>query len=104
MPPYPFLFEKRQVRRGQPASPDALALISQDKAELSYEIVPTSAARALVAYLFSLQSDTPLFEAPIPSEFTSGVDTNAPGAMSTNAVSPVLTNAVAPASTSLAKQ
>jgi len=101
MPPYPFLFEKRQVRRGQPASPDALPLISQYKVELGYEIVPTSAARALVAYLFSLQSDTPLFEAPIPSEFTSGVDTNAPpGAASTNAVSPALTNAVAPASTS----
>ena len=104
MPPYPFLFEKRQVRPGQPASPDALPLIGQDKAELGYETVPTSAARALVAYLFSLQSETPLFEAPIPSESPTGVDTNAPPAMSTNAIAPASTNPIAPASPSPPKQ
>jgi hypothetical protein len=64
-------------------------LTNQYKAEPGYEIAPTPAARALVAYLFSLQSETPLFEAPIPSETAVGVDTNAPAAASTNVVAPV---------------
>jgi len=92
MPSYPFLFEKRQLGHGQPASPDALLLTNQHKPELGYEIVPTLAARALVAYLFSLQSETSLFEAPIPAEPATGMDTNAPPAASTNAVSPASTN------------
>ncbi|MEO8425918.1 MAG: cbb3-type cytochrome c oxidase subunit II [Verrucomicrobiota bacterium] len=92
MPPYPFLFEKRPVRHGQPASPDALPLTNQSRAEPGYEIVPTPAARALVAYLFSLQSETPLFEAPAPPEPGTGVDTNAPAAASTNVVGPASTS------------
>ena len=86
MPSYPFLFEKRRIGIGRPAAHEALLLSNQQQAEIGYEIVPTPAARALVAYLFSLQSETPLFEAP--SELATGADTNAPAAASTNAVAP----------------
>jgi cbb3-type cytochrome oxidase cytochrome c subunit len=62
MPPYPYLFELRKIAFNRP-SPDALAV----KCELpaGYEVVPTSEARALVAYLQSLRADAPLFEAPM---------------------------------------
>lgn len=62
MPPYRFLFEKRKIDR-QP-SPDALPV----PVEAGYEIVPTDKARALVAYLQSLHSDVPLFEAPFSAQ------------------------------------
>lgn len=63
MPPYRFLFEKRKIDR-QP-SPDGLKLTGALAPETGFEIVPTEKARALVAYLQSLQSDAPLFEAPM---------------------------------------
>lgn len=62
MPPYRFLFEKRKIK--QAASSDALVLDGELAAEPGYEIVPTDEARALVAYLLSLKSDVPLFDAP----------------------------------------
>src|SRR6266581_3915003 len=77
MPPYPFLFEKRKLRRGEARSPDALALNDASSAE---EIVPRPEAEALSAYLLSLHSDVPLFEAPVPV-----TRTNAAGATATNA-------------------
>ncbi len=77
MPPYPFLFEKRKLRRGEARSPDALALNDASSAE---EIVPRPEAEALSAYLLSLHSDVPLFEAPLPL-----TRTNAFGAAATNA-------------------
>ncbi|MEY4386650.1 MAG: hypothetical protein RLY20_1933 [Verrucomicrobiota bacterium] len=58
MPPYRFLFEKRRV--GRNPSPDRLNVTT----EPGYEIVPTDKAVALAAYLTSLRSDAPLFEAP----------------------------------------
>lgn len=59
MPPYPFLFETRK-KTGN-GSPDALKVKTAD----GYEVVPTEAARALVAYLRSLRVDAPLYEAPV---------------------------------------
>jgi cbb3-type cytochrome oxidase cytochrome c subunit len=63
MPPYPFLFETRRIVN-QP-SPDALQLPEEFAPPPGYEVVPTDDAHALVAYLVSLRSVTPLFEAPI---------------------------------------
>src|ERR1022692_104857 len=63
MPSYRFLFETRRIH-GQP-SPDALQPLNEFAAPAGYEIVPKPEARQLVAYLLSLHSDTPLFEAPM---------------------------------------
>lgn len=63
MPAYPYLFKTRKIE-GRP-SPDALQLDEGFAPENGYEIVPTDEAKALVAYLLSLNSSTPLFEAPV---------------------------------------
>lgn len=68
MPPYRFLFEKRKI--GQWPSPDALKLPGSMAPPAGYEIVPRPEAVALVAYLQSLHSDTPLFEAPMSAPIT----------------------------------
>ncbi|MCE9532085.1 MAG: cbb3-type cytochrome c oxidase subunit II [Planctomycetes bacterium] len=58
MPPFRFLYEKRQIV-GEPSS-EALVLTGKWKAELEpgYEIVPTSDAKDLIAYLLSLDRTT----------------------------------------------
>ncbi|MBM3835191.1 MAG: hypothetical protein FJ403_18340 [Verrucomicrobia bacterium] len=66
MPPYRFLFEKRKI--GRHPSPDALQLTGEDAVEPGYEVVPTERARALVAYLLSMDAQFGLFEAPLPVE------------------------------------
>ena len=58
MPRYPFLFERH--KRGSMPSPGALPIAGDD------EIVPTEKAQALVAFLLSLRTQLPLFEAPGP--------------------------------------
>lgn len=63
MPSYAFLFDKKKIGR-QPA-PDALKPIGEFVPPAGYEIVPKPAATALAAYLISLRSDTPLYEAPL---------------------------------------
>jgi cytochrome c oxidase cbb3-type subunit 2 len=88
MPPYRFLFEKRQI--GHRPSPDALSLPGDLAPAPGYEIVPRPAAKALAAYLTSLRADAPLFDAPIsvPAPAGAPASTNAPalpGATSTNA-------------------
>ncbi len=55
MPAYRFLFVTRKIH-GQP-SQDALVLSGADAPPVGYEIVPTSEAKALVAYLLSLKND-----------------------------------------------
>lgn len=62
MPSYKFLFERKKI--GSQPSPDALPLTGNLKPADGYEIVPKPEAKALVAYLMSLNSDTPLYEAP----------------------------------------
>ena len=77
MPPYRFLFEKRKI--GRHPSPDALKLTGASAPGAGFEIVPTEQAHALVAYLQSLQSDAPLFEAPLSvAAAPATVATNAP--------------------------
>jgi cytochrome c oxidase cbb3-type subunit 2 len=86
MPPYRFLFEKRKIEYRP--SPDALVLPPELAPPAGYEIVPTPAARALVAYLLSLRSDAPIFSAPyttLAAPANNG-GTNAPaGQAATNA-------------------
>jgi len=80
MPPYRFLFERRRVNQAPAA--DALELEGDLSPEPGFEIVPTDEAKALVAYLVSLKSDVPLFEAPFTAAVTSPAvaATNAPSA------------------------
>jgi cbb3-type cytochrome oxidase cytochrome c subunit len=78
MPPYRYLFEKRRIQ--QAPSPDALALPPNLAPGPGYEIVPKSAAKALVAYLTSLRADTPLYVAPltVAAPTAPAAGTNAP--------------------------
>lgn len=71
MPGYPFLFKKQLI--GDKSSPDALKLEGESVPESGYEVVPTSKARALVAYLQSLRLDMPVFEAPSRLELAAPV-------------------------------
>jgi len=73
MPSYRFLFERRKL--GQAASPDALKPIGSFVPPEGYEILPKPEAKALAAYLSSLSSDTPLYEAPLTPP---AATTNAP--------------------------
>ena len=53
MPPYQFLFQRRAIA-GRQASDEALSLRGKLAPPVGIEIVPTPRARALVAYLLSL--------------------------------------------------
>jgi cytochrome c oxidase cbb3-type subunit 2 len=64
MPPYRFLFEVRALKPGAAPSADALVLPKEFAPADGYEVVPTEAARQLVAYLLSLRANVPLYEAP----------------------------------------
>lgn len=78
MPPYPFLFEVRPVGARGPSS-DALKLSGEHAPLAGHEVVPTAAARQLVAYLQSLKTSVALPEAPLPSkgEGEAGADAKA---------------------------
>lgn len=60
MPPYRFLYEKRRI--GGQVSADALKLTGEDAPPEGWEIVPSYDAKALVAYLMSLNQSHPLNE------------------------------------------
>jgi cytochrome c oxidase cbb3-type subunit II len=64
MPPFAFLYEVRKIT-GQP-SRDALQLSGEWQPEEGYEIIPTGDAKALVAYLKSLNQNADLPEAHEP--------------------------------------
>jgi cbb3-type cytochrome oxidase cytochrome c subunit len=94
MPPYRFLFEKRAIERGK--SPEALALSGKFAPTPGYEVVPKPAAKALAAYLVSLHTDAPLFNAPMTVASAAAVTTTNSSATS----EPAATNAppaIAPA-------
>jgi cbb3-type cytochrome oxidase cytochrome c subunit len=76
MPAYTFLFEKRKI--GKWPSPDALKPAGEFVPPEGYEIVPKPEATALAAYLLSLRSDTPLYEAPLTPPPAPKAATNAP--------------------------
>lgn len=54
MPPYPFLFEVREIR-GQP-SRKALSGLGEYGPPPGFEVIPTERAEALVAYMLSLRT------------------------------------------------
>ena len=66
MPPYRYLF-KVQKLQGE-GSPEALELTGKYAPPEGYEVVPTDEARALVAYLKSLDRTYELPEAPLPKD------------------------------------
>ena len=63
MPAFRFLFEVRKIT-GATSSPDALKLTGAFAPPAGFEVVPKAEAKELVAYLLSLKSNAPLFEAP----------------------------------------
>lgn len=77
MPRYTFLFEVR--RQGSRPSPEALQIPAGEfTPPRGYEVVPTPGATQLAAYLVSLRSDAPLFEAPFTPPPPPPAPTNAP--------------------------
>ena len=66
MPPYRYLFQQRQI--GSAKAPDALELEGDFAPEPGYEIVPTDRARALVAYLKSLDRTFDLLTSAQPMD------------------------------------
>lgn len=93
MPRFPYLFEERKLRYGEAPSPNALPLPGAFAPPAGTEVVPTTAALQLVAYLQSLKSETLFYEVfpPQPPKRTNQVaGANAPPA--TNA--PAATNAL----------
>ena len=60
MPSYRFLYEERRIT-GQ-RSADALVLKDKDAPPPGWEVVPSYEAKALVAYLMSLDQSHPLQE------------------------------------------
>jgi len=87
MPPYRYLFEKHKIQ----GAPSTNALSLEANLEQGYEIIPKKEARALVAYLLSLEAQMPLFEVPLPAKPKLEGDTNQPpaAALTTNAPAPV---------------
>ncbi|MEJ0089151.1 MAG: cbb3-type cytochrome c oxidase subunit II [Limisphaerales bacterium] len=73
MPPFRYLFETKKI--GATPSPDALILKKEFAPAAGYEVVPKPEAKKLVAYLLSLHTDVPLYDAPFTALQTS---TNAP--------------------------
>jgi cytochrome c oxidase cbb3-type subunit 2 len=73
MPPFRYLFETKKI--GDAPSRDALNLPKEFAPAAGYEVVPKAEAKQLVAYLLSLHTDVPLYDAPFtPPQ----VSTNAP--------------------------
>ncbi len=64
MPPFAFLYDKRE-KDGSPLPSDAIEYPGDDENADDYYLVPSYDAKALVAYLISLKRDYPLEEAPI---------------------------------------
>jgi cytochrome c oxidase cbb3-type subunit 2 len=64
MPPFKFLYEVRPIADGKP-SPEAIALTGTWETEIpaNHEVVPTDEAKALIAYLLSLDQYADLPEA-----------------------------------------
>ena len=63
MPAFRFLFTLRKKVDGQDA-PDALVLKPEFAPPAGFEVVPTTGAKQLAAYLVSLKANVPLYEAP----------------------------------------
>jgi cbb3-type cytochrome oxidase cytochrome c subunit len=77
MPANTFLFEKKKKQSGKQPSPDALLPVGGFTPPEGFEIVPKPEAKALAAYLLSLNAETPLYEAPLTPPAPAAA-TNAP--------------------------
>jgi hypothetical protein len=82
MPPYQYLFYKRNLKLGEKASPDAVKV---EGGPAGCEILPSDEASQLAAYLLSLRSEGILFETPPPAppptnSAAKATPTNAPAA------------------------
>jgi cytochrome c oxidase cbb3-type subunit 2 len=62
MPSFRYLFTVQ--KKGATPAPDALNLPAAFAAPAGSEVVPTPAAKELVAYLLSLRANAPLYDAP----------------------------------------
>lgn len=91
MPPYRFLFERRDFGPGKKPSGDALApnIAGNDS---SYEMVPSAEALALTDYLMSLRAEDALYEAPYLKPGAHPAQSTSTNSMGTNSI---LTNASA---------
>ena len=86
MPPYRFLYAKRELASGAPPPADAIVLASEGANSPSQIIVPGEDAVALAAYLMSLKSEALLFEAPRAKPASpSAPSTNAPSSTNVTA-------------------
>jgi len=63
MPAFRYLFTVRNKVNGQ-SSPDALVLPKEFMPAGDVEVIPTTEAKQLAAYLLSLKNNVPLYEAP----------------------------------------
>lgn len=91
MPPHRFLFDQRPLAPGEVMPAGAFALPGGNTNVAAEIIVPKPEARALAAYLMSLNANVSLFEAPIakpPAPATNAVPTNATNAIHAAAPAP----------------
>jgi len=65
MPAYRYLYRMQKIE-GQPSADAVEGLIGPHAPKPGYEVIPTEEAKALVAYLISLDRSYPLPEAPEP--------------------------------------
>lgn len=68
MPPFRYLFELRKI--GGAPSPNALQFPPAAAPPAGFEVVPTTEAKQLAAYLLSLKAGAPLYEAPFTPAIT----------------------------------
>jgi hypothetical protein len=68
MPPYRYLFHRKEIVKGE-ALPSAAITVTKESnkqsVEPGYAVTPTSKAKALLAFLKSLRTDSALPEAPL---------------------------------------
>jgi cytochrome c oxidase cbb3-type subunit 2 len=65
MPSYSYLYKVRKIQ-GQPSNESLVGLTGSAAPKPGYEVVPTEKAKALAAYLLSLNQSYPLPESPAP--------------------------------------
>jgi cytochrome c oxidase cbb3-type subunit 2 len=75
MPAHRFLFDMQPVKSGRLARPNEPAWVDESS---RLEITPRPEALALADYLFSLEADAPLYEAPLPTPQSAPIPPVAP--------------------------
>ncbi len=99
MPSYRFLFEERQVGIGAQPSSEALKLVGTLEPKAGWEIVPTTRAKALAAYLVSLKTtyDYPESVPVAPPKPEGGEPAKAPAPAKPAAAAPAPAGSPSPA-------